>query len=186
MHDPNSSLVVGDVVKLHRLRVSKAVHHVVAEIVSPFGKPVDARPPIPTPDERLAAWKEHRFAKLKRRSLRQAAAKGNAEAIEELKSMGLVPGDGVEAGKGRNANLQTRDGNPRDSGNGALLGNKGQKLPNGVLPGGKHAVGKVDERARDNMEKVVVLEKKAEDDILDAQGRPEKLRKNVLGVDSSN
>lgn len=168
VHDPNSSLIVGDVVKLHRLRVSKSVHHVVAEVVSPFGKPIDARPPIPTPDERLAAWKEHRFKKLKRRSLRQEAANGNAKAIEELKGMGLDPGDGVEAGKGKNANLQAHEGQTGDSRTGALLGQKGQKLPQGVLPGGEHAVGKIDERAKHNKEKTMRLKKKAENNTLDA------------------
>ncbi|EMC95937.1 hypothetical protein BAUCODRAFT_47953, partial [Baudoinia panamericana UAMH 10762] len=87
VHDPNSTLVAGDVVELHRLRVSKSVHHVVASIVSAFGTPIEARAPIPSPDERLAAYKQKRFAKLERRSLRQEAAKGSASAIEALAAM---------------------------------------------------------------------------------------------------
>jgi small subunit ribosomal protein S17 len=78
VHDPNNSLIAGDVVELHRLRVSTIVHHVVASIVTPFGRPISDRPPIPTPDERLAKYKEHRFAKLHRRELRQKAMDGDA------------------------------------------------------------------------------------------------------------
>ncbi|KAF2858873.1 nucleic acid-binding protein [Piedraia hortae CBS 480.64] len=68
VHDPNSSLATGDVVKLHRLHVSKRVRHVVSEIVAPFGTPVESRPPIPTADERLAQWKEHRLQKRERKA----------------------------------------------------------------------------------------------------------------------
>lgn len=32
------------------------------------------------------------------------------------------------------------------------MGDKGQKLPEGVLPGGKHEVGKIDSRAKHNKE----------------------------------
>lgn len=79
------------------MRVSSAVRHVVAAVTVPFGKPIDQRPHIPTADERLAAYKEKRFAKLKRRELRARAAEGDAEAIAELKSMGLDVGEGAES-----------------------------------------------------------------------------------------
>ena len=49
VHDPNNSLNQGDVIKMHRLKVSTAVHHVVASIVTPFGTPIESLPPIPTP-----------------------------------------------------------------------------------------------------------------------------------------
>jgi small subunit ribosomal protein S17 len=134
VHDPNNSLVTGDVVELHRLRVSRRVEHVVASIVSPFGTPIDSRPPIPTADERLAEYKEYRFKKLHRRELRLKAAEGDAEAIQELKSMGLDAGQGAVAGVGRKDNLQ--QGKAKTSAEGAILGQKGQKLPQRVLPGG--------------------------------------------------
>ncbi|KAK5129406.1 hypothetical protein LTR08_003293 [Meristemomyces frigidus] len=157
VHDPNSSLVPGDVVSLHRLRVSTAVHHVVANIVSPFGTPVDQRPPIPTPDDRLAAYKAKRFAKLDRRDLRRKAAAGDSEAIQELKVLGLDPGQGVQAGKG------VKDGK------GAVRGEKGQKLAKGVLPGGRHEVGKIDERAKHNKARAMRFSGKAEGNAAEAR-----------------
>lgn len=101
VHDPNNSLITGDVVELHRLHVSKRVRHVVASVIAPFGTPLEARPPIPTPDDRLAVYKETRFRKFKRRELRAKAAEGDAEAIQALKDMGLDPGEGAEAGVGK-------------------------------------------------------------------------------------
>lgn len=103
VHDPNASLLIGDVVSLHRLRVSSAVHHVVAAIVAPFGTPISARPPIPSPDERLAAYKAKRFRKLERRDLRRRAKEGEGEAVRVLAERGLsgdVDGEVAEEGKG--------------------------------------------------------------------------------------
>lgn len=125
VHDPNNSLVTGDVIELHRLQVSRRVRHVVASVVAPFGKPLDARPPIPTPDDRLAAYKEARFRKLKRRELRAKAANGDAEAIQALQDMGLDPGDDAEPGVGKPS---TEKGNK--------LGQEGQKLSSEVLRDG--------------------------------------------------
>lgn len=151
VHDPNNSLNQGDVVSLHRLKVSTAVQHVVASIITPFGTPIESRPPIPTPEERLAAYKERRLPKLHRRTLRREAAKGSPEAIAELQALGLDPGAGVAPGKGETFGTEKSTGKTRTP-SGALMGNKGQKLPSGVLPGGKHEVGKIDERAKHNKE----------------------------------
>ncbi|KAK5124546.1 hypothetical protein LTR85_001763 [Meristemomyces frigidus] len=183
VHDPNNSLVPGDVISLHRLRVSTAVHHVVGNIVTPFGTPIDQRPHIPTPDERLAAYKGERFAKLKRRTLRRKAAMGDAEAIQELRSMGLDPGHGVQAGKGEKANLQPNIGKTRDAGKGAIRGEKGQKLPTGVLPGGKHEVGKIDARAKHNKERAMKLNEKAEGNLLEAMEKGRELEQRGVGAD---
>lgn len=177
VHDPNNSLVPGDVVSLHRLRVSTAVHHVIGHIVTPFGKPVEQRPHIPTPDERLAAYKGERFAKLKRRTLRRKAALGDAEAIQELRAMGLDPGQGVQAGKGEKANLRP------GVGKGALRGEKGQKLPKGVLPGGKQEVGKIDARVKHNKEKAEKLDGKAKDNLAEAREKSRKLEAKGVGAD---
>lgn len=96
VNDPNNSLVTGDVVELHRLKVSAAVRHVVAGIISPFGQPAEARPPVPTPEERLAAYKQRRFLKIQRRELRAKAADGDVEATEQLERMGLGEAEGEE------------------------------------------------------------------------------------------
>lgn len=169
---------------LHRLHVSKTVEHVVARIVSPFGSPVEQRPPIPSPDERLAAYKEKRFAKLRRRELRTKAADGDAEAIQQLKDMGLDPGDGTEPGVGKKGNVQNQVGKSRNPGKGAILGEKGQKLPEGILPGGKHEVGKIDERAKHNKEKAMKFDTQAEYRLLEAKERGEELEQQSLGSDS--
>lgn len=91
---------------LHRLRVSTQVHHVVAEIISPFGKPLSERAPVPTADERLAAYKEKRFSKLRRRYLRREAAKGNAQAVVDLRLVNQNLRKGVQVGKGGTGNVQ--------------------------------------------------------------------------------
>ena len=184
MHDPNNSLVVGDVIQLHRLKVSSQVHHVVGAITAPFGKPISERPPIPTPDERLSKYKEKRFAKLERRALRQQAADGNAEAIKKLQSMGLDPGKGAEAGKGKDANVQKEVGKKRNpTGGPGILGKKGQKLPEHVLPGGKHEVGKIDERAKQNKESAIKMSGQAEANLLEAKEKSEDLGAQGLSAD---
>lgn len=130
VHDPKNSLIVGDVIQMHRLKVSSQVFHVVGAVTAPFGKPLSERPPVPTPDERLSKYKEKRFAKLERRELRRKAANGNAGAIKKLQSMGLDPGKGVEPGKGRKEDVQKNVGKKRNPTNkdGAILGNKGELL----------------------------------------------------------
>lgn len=173
VHDPNNSLITGDVVELHRLHVSRRVRHVVASVVAPFGTPLEARPPIPTPDDRLAAYKESRFKKLKRRELRAKAAEGDAEAIQALKDMGLDPGDGAEPGVGKTG-----------SGKGVQLGEKGQKLPSKVLPGGKHEVGKINDRSMHNKEKAMKRDDAVEDHLLDAKEKREALKERNLGTES--
>lgn len=64
---------------MHRLRVAKTVEYVVGSIVSPFGKPIEDRPPVPTPEERLALYKEKRINKLARRTARRKAAAEQGE-----------------------------------------------------------------------------------------------------------
>lgn len=174
VHDPNNSLITGDVVELHRLHVSRRVRHVVASVVAPFGTPLEARPPIPTPDDRLAAYKESRFRKLRRRELRARAAEGDAEAIQALKDMGLDPGDGAEPGVGKTS-----------SGKSTKLGEKGQKLPSKVLPDGTHEVGSINERAKHNKEKAMKRDDLAEDHLLDAKEKGEELEEQDLGTKSA-
>lgn len=158
----------------------------VAEIISPFGKPLAERPAVPTADERLAAYKEKRFTKLHRRSLKREAAKGNEEAISELRRMSINPGRGVEAGKGESANLQRgigqkRTPTPKD---GAILGSKGQKLPDGVLQRGKYEVGKIGDRARTNKEKAMKMDKQTEQNLAQADAIGETLAEKGLEAES--
>ena len=54
VHDPRSSLRAGDIIEISPgWRVSKDVRHVVNKIIAPFGEPIEARPPIPTVEERI-------------------------------------------------------------------------------------------------------------------------------------
>lgn len=165
--------------------MSTQVDHVVARIVAPFGTPIDQRPPIPTPEERLAAYKEKRFAKLKRRTLRTKAADGDAEAIQQLKDMGLDPGHGAEPGVGKSDNVQKQAGKSRNPGKGAILGEKGQKLPDGVLPGGQHEVGKIDQRAKHNKASAMKLDTQVEDWLREAKEKREELERQNVGSDSA-
>lgn len=166
MHDPNNSLVIGDVVELHRLRCSKHVHHVVGRIVSPFGKPVEARPQIPTPDERLAIYKQARFAKLERRRLRQQAAIGDGQAIAKLKEMGLDPGFGVEEGKSKAQILKEHPS--------AVVGAKGQILPKGVQADGGHAAQDISV----TKDKAEAFKQKAEERLEEEQEATKDVREN--------
>lgn len=190
VHDENGSLVEGDTVELHRLKVSSKVDYVVAGIVAPFGKPADQRPALQTPDERLEVYKGKRFAKLERRKLRLKAAKGDGEAIGELRARGLDPGAGVGEGVSegtwtqRTAGKFRNTGNPALPGKGAIRGEKGQKLPQGVLPGGKHEVGKIDERAKRNKESALNLEGKAQERLQKAREKGQQLENRGLGSDS--
>lgn len=84
--------------------------------------------------------------------------------------MGLDPGKNAEPGKGRTEGLERGAGKK-----GAILGNKGQKLPEGVLPGGKHEVGKINERAQKNKEKATKMEMQAEKNLLEAKETEEEL-----------
>lgn len=135
VHDPNNSLVAGDVVEIHRLKVSAQVEHVVSKIVSPFGSPIESRPPIPSPEDRLAAYKQRRFIKLERKALRRRAAQGSEDAIRQLKEMDLVSGAGAKSGVGKGDVLEVSR-NEKTSQDEAILEEKDQKPPEGVLPGG--------------------------------------------------
>lgn len=45
------------------------MHHVVSSIIAPFGEPIEARPPVPTEEERLAARASKKQIKDERRAL---------------------------------------------------------------------------------------------------------------------
>lgn len=70
VHDPASSLRIGDIISISPgWRASKHVHHVVNSILAPFGDPIEARPKVPSEDERLATREAKRAAKEERRRL---------------------------------------------------------------------------------------------------------------------
>lgn len=173
--------MTGDVVQLHRLHVTEHVRHVVAKLLVPFGKPSDERPPIPLPEERLAEYKQYRFAKLRRRKLRRKAALGDAEAIRALEAQGLDPGDGVEAGKMTDGKY----GQGENTGKGPIKGKKGQMLPHGVLPGGQRAVGRIDGRAKKNKESAIKMDEKAVQNLLEAKEKGDALEDKGLQTDSA-
>ena len=113
---------------------------------------------MPTEDEFAAAYAERRAPKIERRQLRQQAAQGDADAIARLAEMSANAGQGVAVGKG------TKEERKK-----GVMGKKGQKLIDGVLPGGKHATGKIQERARGNKEKAMKREEKAEENLVEAK-----------------
>ena len=74
VHDPNNSLRTGDVVAITPgWRSSQHKRHVVKHILSPYGSPIEDRPPIPTEEERIAAKEAKRAAKRERRAARKEA-----------------------------------------------------------------------------------------------------------------
>ena len=78
--DPNSSLVEGDVVRIASgWRTSKNIRHVVTDIVAPFGKPVEERPPVLSEEERMAQRVRERLMKDVR-----AAAQGRQTSLQRL------------------------------------------------------------------------------------------------------
>lgn len=67
VNDPNSSVVEGDIITLASERHSRRVYHTVAEIVAPFGKPLEERPSLLTQAERDQLHDEKRARKEARR-----------------------------------------------------------------------------------------------------------------------
>ncbi|CZS98368.1 related to ribosomal protein [Rhynchosporium agropyri] len=97
VHDPNSSLRIGDIISISSgWRYSKHVHHVVNSIVAPFGDPIEARPRVPTLEERL----EKRDAKRLRKEAKRGLWKGNAGEGEQVEGQGReVEADVLETGE---------------------------------------------------------------------------------------
>lgn len=80
MHDPRSSLRLGDVIAIEPgWRVSKHVHHVVSRIIAPFGDPIEARPPVPSLEERVEERERRRAEKEARRAARRREALGERD-----------------------------------------------------------------------------------------------------------
>lgn len=72
MHDPRSSLREGDIISISPgWRASKHVHHVVSSIIAPFGEPIEARPAVPTEEERIKEREAKKRVKDERRGKRQ-------------------------------------------------------------------------------------------------------------------
>ena len=90
--------------------------------------------------------------------------------------MGLDPGKNAAPGMSRAEGLEKGAGQVRTPKKGAVLGNKGQKLLEGVLPGGKHEVGKINERAQKNKSKAMELDAQAEENLLEAKELEEELQ----------
>lgn len=73
VHDPNSSLRLGDVIAISPgWRTSRQKRHVVKHIIAPAGVPIDQRPPVPTQEERIAEYEANKKVKDDRRATRKA------------------------------------------------------------------------------------------------------------------
>jgi len=131
----------------------------VHEIISPFGPPISDRPALPTEEDMQSQTDVKRSAKLERRQLRREAAQGSVSAIEELRRLGFNPGQNVAPGKTPTKKEKKK----------GLVGAKGQMLPEGVLPGGLHTVGKIDERAKHNSGLAMKRNQKAEENLREAR-----------------
>ena len=168
MHDPYNSLLTGDVIELHRLRVSTIVNHVVASIVSPFGTPIDERPPVPSPDDRLAKYKEKRFAKLHRRSLRRAAKDGHEAAIQKVSELDLKHLELVKKSTVASRKRAEKKMTPT------------QKVTAKL----DEKQGPVNERSRDSKAKAMKFEAKAVENLEEARGKEKQLAEQGLEAES--
>jgi small subunit ribosomal protein S17 len=75
-------LRLGDIVAIEPgWRVSKHVRHVVSRIIAPFGDPIEARPPVPSREEREAERARKKAEKDARRAERRAAASGEETTL---------------------------------------------------------------------------------------------------------
>ncbi|KAI5919702.1 nucleic acid-binding protein [Camillea tinctor] len=85
VHDPRNSVRLGDVVAITpSWRVSRHVRHVIKHIIAPFGEPIEARPAVPTLEERVAERAEKRARKDERRKvIKDERARVRAEARAE-------------------------------------------------------------------------------------------------------
>jgi len=83
-------------------RASKHVHHVVTSIIAPFGEPIDARPPVPTQEERIAERvlrKEVKDARRAAKKLEEREAKASLKG--GLGSEETLGGESVSASRQR-------------------------------------------------------------------------------------
>ncbi|KAL9054207.1 MAG: hypothetical protein Q9162_004315 [Coniocarpon cinnabarinum] len=130
VHDPNSSLLEGDVITTAPERHSKWVKQTVAAIVAPFGKPIDERPPLYTAQQRAEIADTKRKAKVQRR-----ASRGVASAIREARERGwevetpTVGGWGALHDEAQSAGGAPKPDRPKDA------------MGRSVLPGGRHKFG---------------------------------------------
>jgi small subunit ribosomal protein S17 len=84
VHDPNSSLVAGDVVSIvPGWRTSRHKRHVVNHIIAPYGTPIEERAPIPTLEERIAERAEKKRLK-DQRSEQRTAEEQHKQASAEV------------------------------------------------------------------------------------------------------
>jgi len=83
-------------------RASKHVHHVVTSIIAPFGEPIDARPPVPTQEERIAERVLRKEVKDARRAAKKLEEReANAALKGGLGSEEALGGEGVSASRQR-------------------------------------------------------------------------------------
>lgn len=63
------------------------MHHVVKSIIAPFGEPIEARPPVPTEEERVAEREAKRKSKVERRARRDSEVKSEDEVLEAVQEV---------------------------------------------------------------------------------------------------
>ncbi|KAF2001402.1 hypothetical protein P154DRAFT_392549, partial [Amniculicola lignicola CBS 123094] len=86
--DPSNSLRIGDFVRIASgHRVSPSIRHIVTAIVSPFGAPVNERPPIPSPSAHLDSQIQARLLKDVRSAAR--GRKASKDRIKEARKQGI-------------------------------------------------------------------------------------------------
>jgi len=176
VNDPNTSAVEGDIITLAPETHSRHVHHTIAEIVAPFGKPLDERPALLTQAEREAIHAEARARKLARRAGKespstpittaaQMVARRPVTASASAHTVGELPG--LENG---DAILENQpDANSSQKG---VQVERGEK----VTEEGGHSHGKIQHEAQAGRQRAVKWDDQAAQnakDLEDAKARPQ-------------
>ncbi|KAF2155071.1 hypothetical protein K461DRAFT_291961 [Myriangium duriaei CBS 260.36] len=107
VHDPANSLREGDMIHVRRLDSIRThqVHHVVDEVLVPYGTDIADRPPVPSEEELRKVHEAATGEKVERRALRQKAATGDEEAAKKVGELGIGIKEAV-SGKGRSRRVR--------------------------------------------------------------------------------
>ena len=80
--DPTDATRTGDVVRIaDEGQVSRRIHHVITEIVAPWGPSVDERPAVPSQEQRQAEKEDKHQRKLERRKASRRSEQGSTIAV---------------------------------------------------------------------------------------------------------
>jgi len=148
VNDPNTSAVEGDIVTLALERHSRHVHHTIAEIVAPFGKPLDERPALLTQAEREKIHAEARARKLARRAGKEVPSAPKTTAAQMVarrsRTSSASPPGTINSLLGMEQGGAVSKSQSDFSSQGGIQMEHGRQ----VMEGGMHRFGKIQDEAQ--------------------------------------